>query len=483
MSIVRLLFVLLLVSSGISLSQSKNKTTPRNAGQPYLGHLVLSIEGGAALSVSDVVPGVDWISSGAVDYMFNTDSKYLLGIRVFGGYGYYSGRFDWKGRFYDKKFRTPMTLAGAGLVYQYLSGNGLSPYLFLGTSHIWFDPELSDGKPFAGNIPAGYAKTDNNLMAEAGLKYFLAYNLSVNTGLKSYLNFGDYLDGYRSGSADDWMFSASIGFSWYLFADKDSDHDGVRNRKDACQNTPQGVTVTRNGCPPDMDKDGIADYLDECLSTPAGVRVDAKGCPLDSDGDRIADYLDQCPDTPSGASVDAKGCPLDSDGDGVNDNKDVCKNTPSGVAVDASGCPSDSDRDGVPDYLDKCPGTPSCDEVDSTGCPKEKLVLSATTLFAAGKSMLLSTAFPVLDRLANMMNQYPLSRWRIEGHTDNVGLPQKNKALSLDRAQAVLNYFVGHGFRKERFEVRGFGSEYPDTDNNSEEGRAKNRRVIIIRLD
>lgn len=166
-------------------------------------------------------------------------------------------------------------------------------------------------------------------------------------------------------------FGGSIG----LGKGKDSDNDGVSDRKDLCPDTPVGVKVDKNGCPIDSDGDGVADYLDKCPDTPAEAigKVDANGCPLDSDRDGVADYLDQCPDSPVAAKgfVDEKGCPIDTDKDGVFDYADKCPSTPEGVTVDANGCPVDTDGDGVADYLDKCPDTPAEAKgmVDANGCP------------------------------------------------------------------------------------------------------------------
>ncbi|GAM08085.1 outer membrane porin F [Geobacter sp. OR-1] len=59
---------------------------------------------------------------------------------------------------------------------------------------------------------------------------------------------------------------------------KDSDNDGVFDNKDKCPDTPAGVKVDANGCPPDSDRDGVPDYLDKCQNTPAGMPVDKDGC-------------------------------------------------------------------------------------------------------------------------------------------------------------------------------------------------------------
>jgi outer membrane protein OmpA-like peptidoglycan-associated protein len=257
------------------------------------------------------------------------------------------------------------------------------------------------------------------------------------------------------------------------------------------------VKVDEFGCPLDSDKDGIPDYLDECPGTPRGAPVDKVGCPLDSDGDGVPDYTDLCPNTPKGVEVDEYGCPFDLDGDGVPDYLDKCPNTPHDVEVDKNGCPLDEDLDGVPDYLDQCPGTPPGAQVDDKGCElviapppppvpeqnPEQLVLSSETSFEFNSAKLKSTAYPELDKILEQMKKYPTSRWKIEGYTDNVGSEAGNVKMSQMRAESVLNYFVSRGIPKGRFEVVGMGSKNPVADNSTPEGRAKNRRVEINRID
>jgi outer membrane protein OmpA-like peptidoglycan-associated protein len=161
----------------------------------------------------------------------------------------------------------------------------------------------------------------------------------------------------------------------------DTDNDGVPDGLDQCPNTPPNARPVypignpRAGCPVDTDNDGVADYLDRCPNTPANARpLDANGCPVDTDADGVADYLDRCPNTPTNARpVDATGCPVDSDHDGVADYLDRCPNTPANARpLDATGCPVDSDHDGVADYLDRCPNTAPNTQVDANGCPIQR---------------------------------------------------------------------------------------------------------------
>ena len=152
---------------------------------------------------------------------------------------------------------------------------------------------------------------------------------------------------------------------------KDSDGDGVPDKRDACPRTPLGATVDVRGCPGDADQDGVLDGIDKCPNTPAGAKIDAAGCPLDADRDGVADGLDQCPDTPAGATVNNVGCPSDADRDAVLDGLDQCPDTPVGATVDATGCSKDADGDKVVDGIDKCPNTPPGAIVDATGCSKD----------------------------------------------------------------------------------------------------------------
>jgi OOP family OmpA-OmpF porin len=228
----------------------------------------------------------------------------------------------------------------------------------------------------------------------------------------------------------------------------------------------------------DSDGDGVSDDRDECPNTPAGVTVDSRGCPLDSDGDGVPDYLDQCPGTPAGVSVDSRGCPPDTDGDGVPDYRDQCPGTPAGVAVDDTGCPPDTDGDGVVDHLDQCPDTPEGATVNSVGC----WAFEGTVLFGFDRYDIRPEAYPLLDDVVSILERNPDMEVEVQGHTDSIGDAAYNQGLSEKRAKAIMDYLASHGIASYRLSAKGYGETLPIASNETEEGRAKNRRVQLRRI-
>jgi len=274
---------------------------------------------------------------------------------------------------------------------------------------------------------------------------------------------------------------------------RDTDGDGVPDKKDKCPGTPKDAKVDATGCPLDSDGDGVYDGLDQCDNTPKGATVDAKGCPSDSDGDGVVDGIDQCPDTPKGAQVDAKGCPRDSDGDGVLDGIDQCPGTPKGAVVDEKGCPKDSDGDGVADGIDECPDTPKGLKVDAKGCPIEVTERETELLdtgmirlqnvnFETNKADILSDSYPTLDAVGMLLTKWPQLKLEIGGHTDARGSAIHNQKLSAARADSVRAYLL-HRFDKldpGQFTTKGYGKTKPIVPNTNELNWAKNRRVEFV---
>jgi outer membrane protein OmpA-like peptidoglycan-associated protein len=100
--------------------------------------------------------------------------------------------------------------------------------------------------------------------------------------------------------------------------------------------------------------------------------------------------------------------------------------------------------------------------------------------FATGTADLNSAARESLARLAGIVASYPDLKFKIEGHTDNVGTTDTNSVLSLQRAISVRDYLIGQRVAASNIDAEGLGSAHPVADNESPDGRARNRRVEIV---
>ncbi len=99
--------------------------------------------------------------------------------------------------------------------------------------------------------------------------------------------------------------------------------------------------------------------------------------------------------------------------------------------------------------------------------------------FAFDSSNLQPQFYPVLDNVADTLNEYNQTVIEVAGHTDSVGTDSYNQTLSVQRAQSVANYLAGRGVMRERMIVTGAGESRPIASNATEAGRAQNRRVEI----
>jgi outer membrane protein OmpA-like peptidoglycan-associated protein len=101
--------------------------------------------------------------------------------------------------------------------------------------------------------------------------------------------------------------------------------------------------------------------------------------------------------------------------------------------------------------------------------------------FDTGKSVVKPESQPIIEQIVQMLKSNPDLIIGVEGHTDNVGTPASNKTLSEARAKSVVSAIVAQGISAERLSPAGYGQDKPIGDNNTEEGRAKNRRVELVK--
>jgi len=255
--------------------------------------------------------------------------------------------------------------------------------------------------------------------------------------------------------------------------------------------------------PSDRDGDGIIDKEDACPDVP-GVRTDdpkTNGCPppSDRDGDTILDEEDACPDVPGVRTDDPKtnGCPppSDRDGDTILDEEDACPDEP-GVRTDdpkTNGCPppKDTDGDGILDPEDACPNDPGPpnDDPKKNGCPiarieKGEIKILEQVQFAYNSDRILKSSDYILEGVKTVLESNPgVKKVEVQGHTDSKGSDKYNMALSKRRAASVMKWLTQHGIEKKRLVSKGFGETQPIDTNDTEEGRANNRRVVFQILE
>ena len=143
----------------------------------------------------------------------------------------------------------------------------------------------------------------------------------------------------------------------------------------------------------------------------------------------------------------------------------------------------DEDRDGVADARDACPASARGVAVDASGCSPSMDYDWPTVRFAYKSDSLTEDSLQALRDAAAWLARHPDVRVELGGHTDSVGGQAYNQPLSEQRARQVLDYLVQLGVSRRQLSARGYGQLQPIASNDSDTGRALNRRVELRRLD
>ncbi len=447
---------------------------------------IISGDGIFTLGSTDFTNGKIGVGAGVmVEYFIATKSPSIFGFGLhFGGQ-----TIRGEDKFRDPvEFMTDMYFLGGGLTYGYTFDNQFFPYLFAGVSNLWFSPKDKNGKRLINNNLDAYSRSTTAFDAEIGSRIILQDRLSMFFGVGAHFVQTDNLDDITEGDKNDFYYSGRIGISFTLFGKTDSDGDGIWDSDDMCPSNPEDFDGFQ-------DEDGCPDY--------------------DNDKDKIPDELDKCPNDPEDYDgfQDEDGCPdLDNDNDGIPDSSDKCPNQPENINgfEDEDGCPDilnnvqqllDNDKDGIPNYLDKCPDQPETFNgyQDDDGCPDsgavvdtvsvldtvsvKEIILEGSILFDWRSPLIKSTASEDLNKAAEFLMIDPFIKWSVESYTDNSGDLDSLKSLSKQRAVNVVKYLIDTGLPSFMFKIYGKGSESPIADNKTLEGRLKNNRVVIKRIE
>ncbi|WPN46057.1 MULTISPECIES: OmpA family protein [unclassified Pseudomonas] len=155
----------------------------------------------------------------------------------------------------------------------------------------------------------------------------------------------------------------------------------------------------------------------------------------------------------------------DEDSDGVFDRRDRCADTPENTPVDHRGCP-------LPQY-----------PVNEKPAPVQSEVITLNdagdVMFAFNQADLTPAAQSQLDGIMGKLEDAGVVSVKVVGHTDSVGADAYNQALSERRASSVADYLLLQGVAPSKVTSEGKGESQPIADNETEEGRAKNRRVEL----
>lgn len=296
----------------------------------------IAIGGGVLSFNGDIGSGINLSSFSRIRGGYNLTVEQrigkIIGVSINGIYGKLADSERSKTR--NLNFQTSIIQADLNLVLHFDNdlilkrNSACAPYLFVGFGFLKFDPygDLTDknGAKYnywsdgtIRNLPEAdslavivqrdytyetkltdsttkYTRHTFALPIGGGFKLKILDNLDINIGATYYMTFSDWIDNYKSGKNDNYIY-ANVNIQ-YNFGKPYDDSKEIYKAVDFSALDKL-----------DTDEDGVTDGDDRCPSTPKGVKVDGRGCALDGDEDGVPDYLDKEPLTKKDALVDVNG--------------------------------------------------------------------------------------------------------------------------------------------------------------------------------
>ena len=311
----------------------------------------------------------------------------------------------------DDKFDTSLMALYANLSYYIVQHESFAVYLSGGVGSLSFDGELE-------NADSDFSQklfSNNSMMLSRAIGFMYpvtnSINISASFNLYNPLN-GDGLDNYQEEMAKNGFSAFQVGFT-YGFGKESEESAEWSNPIDVMTNKMNVVEDQVATLVIDTDGDGVADKFDKENNTPQGVAVDGSGRSLDVDSDGVPDYKDIDPFTAPGVAVDSKGLELDDDSDGVPNSQDLEPNSPEGCTVNFQG-------------------------VQIVG----KGAFLPTVYFDVSSSKLDYGNYQRLATVASVLKANPSYKLRVIGFADSVGDSEANYKLGLSRANAVIEILI-----------------------------------------
>ena len=311
----------------------------------------------------------------------------------------------------NDKFDTGLMALYANLSYYIVQHESFAVFLSGGIGSLSFDGELE-------NVDSDFSQklfSNNSMMLSRAIGFMYpvtnSINISASFNLYNPLN-GDGLDNYQEEMAKNGFSGFQIGFTYGFGKDSEESAewsnpiDVMTNKMNVVEDQVATLVI-------DTDGDGVADKFDKENNTPQGVAVDGSGRSLDVDSDGVPDYKDIDPFTAPGVAVDSKGLELDDDNDGVPNSQDLEPNSPEGCTVNFQG-------------------------VQIVG----KGAFLPTVYFDVSSSKLDYGNYQRLATVASVLKANPSYKLRVIGFADSVGDSEANYKLGLSRANAVIEILI-----------------------------------------